>query len=226
MKLSKSPALRVAAISLGGATLSLALVSSPATAKIPKSDTAGYSSTTASITTETATVTLPTITCSKKNTSLVVVFSAGNNGGILTNLNMECYKSGHSLASAYSLFIDLGSSQGSIGSVRPNPGDTITMTESCGANISVTVDDVTTSQSVTDTSAGPVTCTSMGVAAVGSKVLPRMNNFGFTNVMVNGNPLSSISPTLYQYHESAHGATLTAGPLTSGGTAFTETYAS
>lgn len=54
--------------------------------------------------------------------------------------------------------------------------------------------------------------------------LPGMNSFGWTDVTVNGNPLSSISPTASNYYEPPHKATLTTGSLTGGGTAFTETY--
>lgn len=227
MKLLSCTSIQIAAVSLGCVSLSLVLASSPASArgsKPPKSSCAGYSAT-ASITTESATVTLPTITCSKNNTDIDVQLNAYDTENSQTNwaeVYTGCYEVGHHIVSQYYPYVFVDGSEDSTGSVSPNPGDTIAMTVSCGAGSSaVTLDDVATSESVTDTSSSPSSCTSTLGGGYGStSQLPGMNSFGWTDVTVNSNPLSSISPTASNYYERPHKATHTTGSLTGGGTAF------
>jgi hypothetical protein len=235
----KKRTLEAAACAAGGALL-LTLVAAPAGAsgmpRPPRSNFAGFSGNVAAgITTETATVILPTITCVKK-TSLDVqltISSAADDGAAVI---MSCSKGPHvhGLVLTYVPVVVVGGSMPSTASVNPMPGDTITMTLNCSSSAnSVTLDDVTSGETVTGTYTGPLPlgepCDFMSVGSVVSNLrehgLPEMNSLAWTNVTVNGGPLSSPPLMTSSYFESFRKGTLTTGPLTNGGTAFTETYA-
>jgi hypothetical protein len=231
----KTKALSTSAVTMSGAVI-LALMAPSAgatgTPRPPKSLFAGYSGGPTALTTESATVTLPTITCVKNRTAVDVTLGAitptGFGGRSEAAVMMVCSKVRRvqNLVSSYVPYVEVANVTQSPGSVNPMPGDTITMTLTCGSSgTSVTLDDVTSSKAVTDTSSAPGACDYMSVGGGTRGVLPEMNSFAWTNVTVNGAPLSSFPVSASNWFKSFRKATLTTGPLTNGGTAFDETYA-
>jgi hypothetical protein len=110
-----------------------------------------------------------------------------------------------------------------------NPGDTVALSSTCGASgIAISIDDTTTGSVGTASSSTPETCTQAEVgddAASNGKVivpLPAFGSLTFTNAMVNGAALGSITPTANNLYEGKKNV-VTTGALTSGGTAFTTT---
>ena len=224
------------AVTIGGALL-LGLTASPAgaygTPKPPKSEIAGYSgNVSGGVTTVTATVTLPTITCVKKRPAVGVSLQLTGNGQDDAGVSMSCIKVRHTpnLVRTYVPFVAANFLSPTTGSVNPMPGDTITMTLTCSpGGQSAALDDVTSSEVLASTSTVPpaIPCDYLLVSsgAGGRTGIPEMTSFSWSNVTVNGLPLSSIPLTASNWFWTLHKATLTTGPLTNGGTGFTETYA-
>jgi hypothetical protein len=197
----------------------------------------------------TATITLPTVTCLKPKTE--VDFGVGQFQPPIGSLFfgsvpveaavvVRCLRVPHdpNLVTSWSGYVATqGGSPVLTGSVTPKPGDTITLSVTSGSNPSATVNDVTSGQtlssSISVTNGGSEVFVGAGGNPLAGSIflphhrgLPKLSNFGFTNVNVNSNPFSSLGSLIQQsYVISPRVATLTTGPLTNGGTAFTETYA-
>ncbi|MGA8726298.1 MAG: hypothetical protein WB565_14790 [Acidimicrobiales bacterium] len=221
-----------------GCALFLTLMTPPAGArgilKPPQSYFAGYSgNVSGGVTSVTATVTLPTITCGRKRSAVNVQVQITTAGEDMAGVSMSCIKQRHfqNTVSSYVPFVGANIVSPKTGSVSPMPEDTITMTLMCGSDSqSATLEDVTSGEMLASTYTGPPVepCgdyTNVGSAAGKQFGLPEMDSLAWTSVSVNGGPL--ISPPLLatNWFRTFRKATLTTGGLTSGGTAFTETYA-
>jgi predicted Rossmann-fold nucleotide-binding protein len=121
----------------------------------------------------------------------------------------------------------------SVPTVTINPGDTVTLSVTCGAaGVSVSIDDQTTASTGTKASSTAESCTQAeaGNDAVtkgggsGILALPAFGTMDFSGVMVNGVAIGSLNPTVANYSEKKN--VITTGALTGGGTAFTTTEGS
>ncbi len=232
MSLSTHIPARTIAVAIIGGSLWFALMTLPAEAsgmsEPQKSGFAGYSGNdSAGFTNETATVTLPTISCVKRGTEDSIELNAQTTGGAnAVGVSMGCVTV-HAVAT-YSMWVEPAGPPVKFGSVKPKPGDTVTISANCGSiGTSVTVDDVTSDAVLTGTSTfGTGTCHVMSVGSFGdTRGIPEMNDTPWSNVTVDGAPLSSLPLSVSNYFLSRRKATLTTGALTSGGTAFNQIYA-
>jgi hypothetical protein len=218
---------------VAGALLVTGLIADPAGAHTkppPKSAFAGYQLSSAPVTSTTATFTLPSFRCTKKNAAVTVQLDAYDSLQSAFNyeyLTLGCSKK--RVASYSASVIVVGTSTTS-GTVALDAGDTVVFSISCGATGSTTsIDDVTTASTESASSSTPSTCSEVFVGDYGqpkspTKVenLPAFGKVQWTNVMVNGSALGSFSPMATNYYEGKKNV-IDAGPLSGGGTAFTNT---
>jgi hypothetical protein len=189
---------------------------------------AGYLTSPTTITSSSASVVLPTVSCNKKIsavTATATVFDSSNSSFSSAMAYVGCSSKKESLHALVQ--IDNAYTEPT---VTMNPGDTVSLSVTCGASgISVTVDDVTTSSVGSGSSSTAETCTQAEVgndaAAFANQSIAPLPHFGsmsFTSVMVNGAAIGSISSSPTTFFEGKKNV-IDTGALTSGGTAFTTT---
>jgi hypothetical protein len=228
----RSTLARIGAVA-AGPLLAIGLVSVPsgaatANTKTPKSYLATYNATT-SVSSISVTVTLPSYTCKKSDDVAAYADTEDLNTDTWsgTYVGLACGKKNVPIYSP-ALEID-GAYTNPAATMRAD--DTVVLSTSCGATGTVvTIDDVTSTSSVSTSSASPSDCSAAFVGDIGvqkgagPKVdnLPRFGSIDFSNVNVNGSSLGSFTPTVSNYYEGKKNI-ITVGPITDGGTAFVTT---
>ena len=221
-----------------GALLVVTIVADPvsagATTRVHADPTrypfAGYLTSPTTITSAAATMVVPSFTCTRKVSAMtgdaIVYDSNGPSfGSAMVYLGCSGRKE---LVSALTNIDDVLS----VPTVIMKPGDTVALSATCGASgIALSIDDTTTASVGTASSSNPETCTQAEVgddAATNGKVivpLPAFGSLTFTDAMVNGAALGSLTPTANTLYEGKKNV-VTTGALTDGGTAFTTTQGS
>jgi ABC-type thiamin/hydroxymethylpyrimidine transport system permease subunit len=219
---------------LTGVALLCCLVAAPVEAhtKPTRSGFAGYQIAFSPVASTTATFTLPSFTCTKKKSALSIqldAYDAEQSGFSYEFITLGCSKKVASYSPTFSV-MSLTSPITS-GSVILHAHDTVVFSITCGATGSTaTMVDVTTDSTETDSSSTASLCSKVYVGDFGlpkgNGALENLPAFGavpWTNVLVNGLPLGSLSPPPgINYYEGKKNV-IDAGPLTDGGTAFTNT---
>lgn len=236
-----SALVRVALVA-AGSVLVVGMASAPASAapthtKPPqKSYYGGYAQTTGTASSVQATIVLPTYTC-KKGDNLgpgIQAFDNTANAWDQEFIYLGCSKTGKKYEPSYGgtgieidgvyIFPDLVMSA----------GDSIEFTTTCGPTGTVsTIEDLNSSQSVSNSSTAASSCTSggagdLGIAGKGTGGQSNLPTFGaidYTNVTVNGVGIGATSPVATNYYEGKKNE-ITTGALTDDGTAFTTTQSS
>jgi len=234
--LERSPSFAWFGAITAGVLLILSLAANPAgagtgttpLAKASRYPFAGYITSPTSITSAAATVTLPSVTCTRKTTAITATAIVYNSTGAKFS-GAEVYLGCSGKQGVLRALTDIDNVF-TVPTVTMNPGDTVSLSATCGASgISVTIDDVTTGSVGTNSSSTPESCTQAeigddGASKNGSTVVP-LPTFGaldFTGAMVNGAALGALTPSIANYSEGKKNV-ITTGALTSGGTAFTTT---
>ena len=207
----------------------LAFSALPAGARVHYTNFAGYvAAPTGAATTATAMFTVPTVTCTKKaaqyESAEVDLHDADVNNDVQAFINFSCADKTASYSASADLQSGGGFTDGTI-TMTISPNDVIVETVTADASSSsVTIDDETTAVSQTATFAG-FTAVDAGVGLdcffKKTTCKPAIDKFGsvsFSNATVDGLAFGSEDPTEFlQKH-------VTTSALTSGGTAFTDTY--
>jgi hypothetical protein len=219
-----------------GALMIVALDAASAGAAVPaaktaKSGAAGYIASATTVTSVEATVTLPSFVCSSKTDALstqVGIFDTTDEEASAAILGLVCSKKKVPIYGA-EISVD---GVATFPTVTMSAGDTVVMTAACSSvsGSTVTIDDTTSDTSGQNSSATASTCTEGLVGDFGflkgkGKTVTPLPIFGaidFSDVMVNGTPLGSISNVSGNYYEGKKNV-ITTGALTDGGTAFTTT---
>jgi hypothetical protein len=188
---------------------------------------AGYITSPTTITSAATTVIVPSFTCTKKLVAVTgdaTVYNSSGPGFSSAMVHLGCFRK-KELVRAYAQIDNIFS----FPTVTMNPGDTVAPSATCGASgIAISIDDTTTGSVGTASSSTPEVCTQAEIgddAASNGKVivpLPAFGSLAFTNAMVNGAALGSITPTANNLYEGKKNVIMT-GVLTSAGTAFTTT---
>ena len=194
---------------------------SPASATGP---IAGYSAQTTNVVSVTATVVLPTFTCTRAEHLLIFVTSGGATATGEAGIELGCGRYRTPTMQAIAYVPVAGSFQS---------GQTVDLTVTCGSTgVTSSVENVTTGHDFSDTVPGAATCSGFIVGEydlVGSTGLrlhpgpiPHFSTITFSNVTVNGGPLSSTSPSASNYYANRRNQILT-GPIVGAGNEFVTT---
>lgn len=207
--------------------------------KTAKSGFAGYEAVSATVTSTSATVTLPSFTCKSKSDEVTTQLDAydPNRYQLVSYvyITLGCSKVKHHRG-----FVTQFTPYLATPSVLTSPtmslhaGDVITFSVTCGpAGNTLSIDDQTTSAIETASSSVPSSCSAVLVGdfawpkgkltspkGTGAEPLPLLGSFNYTNVLINGSPLGSLSSAKYNYYEGKKNV-ITTGALTDGGRAFT-----
>lgn len=207
----------------------------PAKVKPTPSYLAAYYAYPATVSSIQATITLPTYKCKKTENITVGMETYDNTASAWSGpyVYLACAKIGHKYGPSYTTGLE-------VDGVTTDPaltmqaGNSIEFTQTCGPSGSVaTIDNLTTTESVTASSSNPGSCTDAGVGEDGvsgkgpggQDPLPKFGAVDYTNVMVNGEPIGTFAPVAINYYEGNKNV-ITVGPITDGGTAFVTTQGS
>lgn len=224
---------RLCVVATGSLVLAT-LMTTPSGAKAPaKSFFGGWGNTTATETSVQATIVLPSYTC-KKGDNLGPGIGAYDNQNSAWNqefIYMACAKVGKSWEPSYgSTGIEVDGAY-TYPSLAMSAGDSIEFTTTCGPSGTVsTIENLNTTQSVSNSSSSPSSCTDGGAGDLGiqgrgvggQSNLPAFGSIDYSNVTINALPIGSFSPTTTNYYEGKKNQ-IDTGALTDGGTAFVTT---
>ena len=231
------------AVAVAGSVVLVGLVAAPSGASAtrreppPKVNFAGYTDTADATTNSVqATVSVPSYTCKKGEnvTPGVGAFDSTNNAFTSAYMYLSCAKIGKKYGPSLGVVADEIDNVTTYDNLAISVGDAIQFTQSCGpSGTTVTVEDLNTSASFTQSSSTPSSCEggNVGDTAVEGKSpkkvtpLPKFGSTDYSAATINGDPLSTSDPTVSNYYEGKKDQ-ITTGPLTDGGTAFVLTQAS
>jgi hypothetical protein len=206
-----------------------------ANTKPAKSYFAAYYAYPATVSSVQATITLPTYKCKKTEniTAGVGNYDATANAWSSSYVYLGCGKIGHKYGPAYGTGLEVDGVT-TYPALTMEAGNSIEFIQTCGPSGSVaTIDNLTTTESVTASSSNPGSCADAyagedgvtGKGPGGQDPLPPFGAVDYTNVMVNGEPIGTFAPVPYNYYEGKKNV-ITVGPITDGGTAFVTTQGS